>query len=120
MAKKFGRAIVRANGRMWDTKRGASLETGGVKREPRPGSNSAGGYTEELVGAKLDCTILYGAGDSVADINALTDATVTFETDTGQTYIVRNAYSEGNATLTEGEGELKTVIYGEPAEEMLS
>lgn len=120
MGKKlFGRATVRVDGRAYDTKKGSTLETGGIKREPRPGSNSSGGYTEELMGSKLEMTVLFGAGDSAAQINAITDSVIMFETDTGQTYVVRGGYAEGNNTITEGEGELKCVFYGEAAEELL-
>lgn len=119
MSKKFGRATVRVNGKSYDTERGSTLDPGGVKREPRPGSNSTGGFTEELVPAKVEVTILFGEGDSLAEINAITDATIVFECDTGQTYIVRNGYSAEPVQLTEGEGKAKAVFMGEAAEEML-
>lgn len=120
MSKKlFGRATIRVDGKTYDTKKGSTLDLGGVKRTPREGSNSSGNYTEELMGSKLETVILFGVGDSAAEVNAITDATIAFEADTGQTYVIRGGYAEGNSTLTEGEGELKTVFYGPAAEEML-
>ncbi|NBB51504.1 phage tail protein [Rhizobium sp. CRIBSB] len=118
MAKKFGRATIRVNGKTYDTKKGSTLDPGGIKREPRPGSNTTGGFTEELVPSKIEATVLFGEGDSVTEINAITDATVLFETDTGQTYVVRQGYCAEPVTLTEGEGEAKVVFMGAAAEEM--
>ncbi len=119
MAKKFGRATVRVDGKVYDTKKGSTLDPGGVKREPRPGSNTTGGFTEELVPAKVEATVLFGEGDSVTEINKITGATITFECDTGQTYIIRDGYSAEPVQLTEGEGEAKAVFMGSAAEEML-
>ncbi|QQQ19670.1 phage tail tube protein [Brevundimonas vitis] len=118
MAKKFGRATIRVNGTTLDTEKGSTLDPGGTKREPRPGSNTTSGFTEELVPAKIEATILFGEGDSLTDLNALINATVLFETDTGQTYIVRDAYCAEPVTLTEGEGKAKLVLMGSAAEEM--
>ncbi|WP_370236635.1 phage tail tube protein [Brevundimonas sp.] len=118
MAKKFGRAKIRVNGKVYDTERGSTLDPGGVKREPRPGSNTTSGFTEELVPSTVEATILFGEGDSVTEINRITDAVIMFECDTGQSYVVRNGYSAEPVQLTEGEGKAKVVFKGEAAEEM--
>lgn len=118
MAKKFGRATIRVNGKALDTEKGSTLDPGGVKREPRPGSNTTSGFTEELVPAKVEVTVLFGEGDSLTDLNAIVGATVLFETDVGSTYIVRDAYCSEPVVLTEGEGKAKLVLMGTAAEEM--
>lgn len=119
MAKKLGRATIRVDGKVYDTEKGSTLNPGGIKREPRPGSNTAGGFTEELVPSKVETTILWGEGDSVTEINRISGATITFECDTGQTYIIRGGYSAEPVELTEGEGKAKCIFMGEPAEEMM-
>lgn len=118
MSKLFGRVKIRANGKVYNTERGATLDPGGIKRESRPGSNSTSGYTEELVPSTIEATLLFGEGDSVTEINKLTDAVIMFELDTGQTYVVRNGYSAEPVQLTEGEGKAKVVFKGEAAEEL--
>lgn len=119
MSKKFGRATVRVDGKVYDTEKGSTLDPGGVKREARPGSNTTGGFTEELVPSKLEATVLFGEGDSIAEINKIAGATITFECDTGQTYIVRDGYSAEPVQLTGGEGKAKVVFMGSAAEELL-
>lgn len=119
MGKKLGILTVRVAGRSWDTKKGSTLDIGGIKREPRPGSRSTSGFTEEMVPSKLEVTLLVGEGDSLTDINKIVGETITAEADTGQTWIIRNAYSTDPAVITEGEGEAKVVFNGESAEEML-
>lgn len=119
MAKKVGIMRIRVGGALWDTKRGSTIDPGGKKREPRPGSTTTGGFTEEMVPAKIECTLLFGAGDSLTAINAIEGETITAECDTGQTYIIRDGYCAEPAQLTEGEGEAKVVFMGSAAEELL-
>lgn len=120
MAKKlFGKGRIRVDGKSWRTHAGGSLDMGGIKRNPRPGSNDADAYTEEVVPSKIETELQFGEGDSLAEIGAISDATITWELDTGQTYIIRGGYSSETPTLTEGEGKAKVVFMGPPAEEMV-
>lgn len=116
--KLFGRATIRADGQTIKTFDGASLELGGVKRTPRPGSNDADGFTEELTPSKLECDVQVREGVSLKAIHALTDAVLTFECDTGQVYIINHGYSAEPPVLG-GEGKAKCVFHGPEAEELL-
>lgn len=119
MSRLFGQATIRVNGKVYNTKKGAKLNPGGTKRTPRLGSHSTGGFTEERVNSQLDCVVLIGEGDSIVEINRITDATIEFECDTGQSYIIRGGYCLDPVELTEGEGEGAVVFAGPMAQELL-
>lgn len=116
--KLFGRATIRADGQYLQTFEGATLDPGGVKRTPRPGANSAGGFTESMEPSKIECDVMMATGVSIASIQAIGDGTITFECDTGQTYVVNHGYCADPPQLG-GEGKLKCVFGGPPAEEIL-
>lgn len=113
----IGQARVKADGDTLQTKPGASLELGGPVRTAQRGDYEAGGFSEETAESKLSCTLLVKRGTSLTDLRRIDNATVTFEADTGQVYIIRNAYVADGITLTAG-GEGATVVFqGPPAEE---
>jgi hypothetical protein len=121
MAKKLlGRATISADGRIFDTFKGATLDTGGVKRTPQPGANSSDGYTEELTPSKLEADVQMDGTVSIDEIKAMVGVTVQFQADTGQTYIVNGAYSAEPPVLTEGDGKCKVVFQGPEAIEVMS
>lgn len=116
--KLFGRARIRANGEVLRTERNATLNIGGITRTPRPSDIEAGGYTEELTPSRLECEVQISQGLSLAALHGITDGTVTFEADTGQTWLINHAYS-AEPPSTSGEGKARLVFQGPPAEEML-
>ncbi|MDP1961936.1 MAG: phage tail tube protein [Reyranella sp.] len=116
--KLFGRATIRADGQHIRTHDGATLDLGGVKRTPRPGANDADGFTEEIVPGKIEFDLQLRAGVSIAALQAISDGVLTFECDTGQTYIMNHAYCAEPPSMG-GEGKVKCVFQGPPAEEML-
>jgi hypothetical protein len=67
----------------------------------------------------LDCTISVGADTDLARFGKIADATVTFEADTGQTWIIRNAWVTDTLEITDGDGgKVGLKFAGPPAEEM--
>jgi hypothetical protein len=118
--KLFGSALVKVDGGEVETFKGATFDPGGVTRTTQTGSVKVLGYTEEPRPSKLECEVAVRPGMSVDRINKLTDATITFRCDTGQTYVVAGGWNTGETALTEGEGKAKTVFEGPPAEELVS
>ncbi len=116
--KLFGRATIRLDGAVIKTAPGSTLELGGVERTPRPGDNDADGFTEALVPAKIDCGVQLREGVSLAALHAIVDATIVFEADTGQTYVISHGYSAMPPSLG-SDGVAKCVFQGPPAEEIL-
>lgn len=119
MAKKLGKVTIKANGRMFESKKGATLDIGGVTRSPVEHDQGTGDFSEEPRGSQVECTTPFGRDTSLTEIAAMDNVTLTFECDTGQTYVIAGAYNDGNPALTGGDGgEVKCVFYGPAAEEM--
>jgi len=116
--KLFGRATIRAGGQVLKTAAGSTLELGGVTRTPRSGDNDADGFTEEITPSKVECSVQMREGTSLAEIHAIEDGTITFECDTGQTYLINHGYS-ATPPMLGGEGVAKCVFQGPPAEEIV-
>ena len=95
-----GIAILHINGREYPTLKGASLETGGKKRNAVVGQKVYG-WQAEYIPARVSCQMPSGSDLSIADINAMEDVTVTFVADVGKTWLLANAWSEGGAQLTD-------------------
>lgn len=114
----LGQARIKADGETLDTKPGASLELGGPVRTAQRGDYNAGGFSEEETESKLTCTVMIKRGTKVTALRAIDNATVTFQADTGQTYIIRNAYVADVITVTAGGEGASLVFQGPPAEEM--
>ena len=111
-----GRVYVKVDGQLLRSKDGAKLKFGNIEREAVVG-NTVHGYVEKAVAPSIECTISHMADTSLTALQALADATVTFETDTGKNYILRNAWVSKQLELTGGQGELTLEFMGKTCEE---
>jgi hypothetical protein len=102
MAKVTGRIFISINGQRLRSKEGASLETGGVEREAAISDAGVDGYMEKITAPKVDCKINHTDVTSMAEIQAFT-GTLTFETDTGRIYTLREAWNAKPPKLEKGE-----------------
>lgn len=87
-----GKAIVRVDGRQWKTEDGAALDVGGVKRTPKVGGGAVYGYSEETAPPEMECKVYHTKETDVTAINKINNATVLFESDTGDSYVMREAF----------------------------
>ncbi|MGE4302442.1 MAG: phage tail tube protein [Novosphingobium sp.] len=113
-----GQARVKVDGTVYSTSGESTMDIGGPSRESVKGDYEAGAYKEMTNEAKLDTTLLYKRGVSLADLRAIDDATVLFETDTGVTWIMREAYVAEVISFGQ-DGKAKVVFQSGPAEEVL-
>ncbi len=114
----FGIAFVKFDGEMLRSNPGAKIDLGGKERAPVVGSSVVHGYTEKLKPATVECELSLAKGDTLEKIRNAVDVTITFECDTGQTYIVRHAFLTDTLQITEGEGgKIPAKFAGQPAEE---
>jgi len=113
-----GQVTIRVDGQQFATSGEATLEIGGPSREPVAGDYEAGAFKEATAPSKLDASLLLKGGVSLANLRAVDNATVTLETDTGTTWIVRNAYCADVISFGQ-DGKAKVVFQGPPAEEVL-
>ena len=102
--KRYGKAFIKMDGNALESLPGASFEMGGVNRAPVIGGNKVLGYSEEPVPAKVECQISLAKGIKLEEFRQATDVTVTFQTDTGQTYQLKNAWLAEPPKSTQGEG----------------
>lgn len=97
--KYQGIARIRANGTEYPTAEDATLDIGGFTRQTVKGARVYG-YQETPTEATMECKVFNTAGVDVMDIKNMTDATIEFETDIGQTYLLANAWVVDAVTLT--------------------
>ena len=114
--KVWGQSRIKVDGRVYETEGKSSLVMGGTVREHQEADFEAGHFSEKTAPSKLECSVLITSGVSLAELQAIEDATVTLEADTGQTYVIRHAYVADEVSA--GEGKAKLVFQGPPAEEM--
>ncbi|NHB89191.1 phage tail tube protein [Photorhabdus tasmaniensis] len=105
-----GIAYIRLNGKEIQTKDGAQLTPGGVTRDPVIGSRVYG-WQQTPKEARLSCVIPQGPGVSLFMIKNMVDATIEFECDTGERFMLANAWCDGNVSLT-SKGEISAEFIG--------
>ncbi len=115
MSQLTGIAFVKIDGELVQSKPGAKIKLGGFKRTPQTG-HRVYGFTESVDPAEVELTIVHSAATPVEDFRSKTAAVILFETDTGVTFQVNNAFLMDTPELTDGEGELTLKFAGDPAE----
>ncbi|SNT28975.1 Phage tail tube protein [Noviherbaspirillum humi] len=118
MSKMFGRAFIRVNGLTLASLPGTGkLDPGGVERTPVVGDYGFLGYTEKPVHAEIECDIIVDANTDIVALNRTADASVTFECDSGQVFIVRNASLAMPVKPQSGDGKASVKFIGSAAEQ---
>jgi len=118
MAQLLGRAYIKVDGDTLRSNTGASLDVGGPVRNAVVG-NAVHGYAETIKEAVVECEISLAKGDVIDGLRSTTASTITFECDTGQVYVVRDAWLQDPPKMTDGEGgKIPLTFGGQPAELM--
>lgn len=110
-----GTVVVRLNGASIRSESGAQLSMGGFERAPRFADHGLLGFSKKPVESTITCTLAHTAQTDLQAINETENATLIFETDTGVTYTVRNAWCSKPPELTGGEGQVAVEFKGSPA-----
>jgi len=114
----IGRAFIKVDGDLLRSETGAKIDLGGAVRTPVVGT-AVHGYAETVKEAMVECEVSVAKGESMARLRDITDATVTFEADTGQSWVIRNAWLAEPPVITDGEGgKVPLKFVGPPAEEL--
>ena len=97
-----GKCIIRVNGSEIRSTDDATLNPGGA-------NGKVYGYKEETVAPELECSVAHTSDTDLTALSAITDATVIFETDSGDKYVLREAFVMEPASLktTDGTAGLK-------------
>lgn len=113
--KLHGRATLTYNGKRLRSKEGATLNLGGTSRTAEPLDDGSVGYYETTVAPELSCTVPLTQDLAVQELRDLTDATVVFESDTGLSWVIREAFSVDAISVGR---DVQLKFSGQPAEQM--
>lgn len=116
MARLVGRIWIKTDGNLLRSNEGAQVDLGGAQRESVSGSHTVHGFHETVKPGRVECQVSVAAGDDPEQLRNITDATLTCELDTGQTYIIRDAFLTEPPVIQEGGGQVQLVFEGQPAE----
>lgn len=118
--QRTGKAYVKVNGQIYETMAGAKLSNiPGNEREAVVGTDVFG-YAEKAVVPTVECEFAHSSSLSVQTLWNFTDATVTFECDSGPVFILRNGWTAKVTDLTGGKGTLAVTFNAKKCEEQLS
>ena len=98
-----GRVFINVNGARLASKEGAKLNIGGVSRTGVAGDSGVHGYSEKTEISFIEGTLSHKADTDMTAIAAWNNETATFKTDTGQTWLLRNAWNAKPPELSKGE-----------------
>ncbi|HLS32163.1 MAG TPA: phage tail tube protein [Brevibacterium sp.] len=116
MAKVTGRVTVKINGETLRSAPGASIQVGGVTREAVPNDQGTVDYRETTAAAEVSATLVHVAETDLIALRDFVGGTVNYETDTGVTYVIGDAFVTELGELSEGEVEV--TFSGNPAEQV--
>ncbi len=102
-----GRCFVNVSGVRLATKEGAKLNTGNPDRTGIAGDSGVHGYSEKTTIPFIECVVSHKADTDMTAMNAWVNETTTFKTDTGQTWLLRNAWLAKSTELSKGEVSLR-------------
>lgn len=114
MAQVTGTVVVRLNGSSLRSEEGATLDIGGFERTERYADHSLLGFSKKPIAAVVSCSIAHTALTDLRAIEESEDVTLIFETDTGVTYTIRNAFCTKPPSMKE-EGKVDLEFKGQPA-----
>lgn len=115
MAQITGIVYVKVDGALQRSKEGAKIMLGGKERTAQVG-HKVYGYAEKVVPATVEFTLAHVGGDDLIALQNKVDSNLEFITDTGDTFLVANAFSTKPAELTGGEGDAAFEFQGDAAE----
>lgn len=120
MSQRHSMAYIKVDGQLLPTLPSPTVDLGGPERAPVVGNNTVLGYSEVIKPATLECDISLGLGESLAQLQKISGATIIYEADTGQTYMIREAFVTETLKVSGGaDGKVTLKFAGQPAEEMV-
>lgn len=118
MAQVTGRCWIYIDGALMRSLEGAKLTGVGSTERTAVVGPQVWGFTEKTVAPTVEATFAHTADLSLATLGALTDVTLTFECDTGKSYVLRHAWLENAPDLTADKGDVTAKFCGMSIEEV--
>lgn len=106
MAQVTGRIFISLAGQRIRSKEGASLDIGGVTNEEAISDSGVDGYTSKISAPKVECKINHTVNTKLKDLQSF-QGTLIFETDSGRTYTLIDAWCSKPPKLEKGEVSLE-------------
>ena len=113
--QQHGRATITVNGTRLRSKNGATLLLGGVTRAPEALDSGEVAFSESTAAPELSCNIALTRDTDIEALRNLTGATVVFESDTGKSWSIRDAFAVDAITVG---ADVALKISGQPATEI--
>lgn len=111
-----GRAFITMKGKRLRTREGATLKFGGLAREGQTADTGVAGYSEKVVIPRVECTIIHAADVSLKEIADINDETISFDTDTGRSFVLTGSWCADAPELSKGD--VKTAFEAIKCEEV--
>jgi len=113
MGMILGEVTIRANGKQLKTKAGAVLNPGGYTRTQHAGPGKVWGKSRKYSPPSIELVIAADEDVDVIEINAMENATMTWEGDNGVSYMMTQASTNEPATLREDSGDIAATFFGD-------
>lgn len=107
MTQVTGKAFITVKGKRRASREGATLKFGGGKRQAEMADSGVVGFSEGNGIPEVEFTLVHTAETSLAELQSMTNETVSFDTDTGKSYVISNAWCTGDLELSKGEVKVK-------------
>lgn len=102
MTQLTGKATVKVDGAELLTDVESSLNVGGSSREAVLGPRGPQGYRETPEAPTLTTTVRHTGDTDLLSLGRITGATIIFETDTGDAYVMRRAFVTDTVEMGSG------------------
>lgn len=117
--KIHGKATIRIDGQVYESEDDAELIVGGFKNTSRMVGTKLV-HTQTIIPSKVVCKVPTPQGTDLTALQALSDVEITFESDTGDSYLIPTANQGNDISLKGGEsgGTVELAFDGEPAKKI--
>lgn len=106
MAQVTGRVFITVAGKRIASKEGAKFMFGGVSRETVIADFGVVGFSEKVEAPGVECLVAHTADVSLSDYQKMTAVNISFDTDTGRSYVLSGAWCANALELEKGEVKL--------------
>jgi len=116
MPQVTGRVTITAAGKRYNTREGAKLRYSNKSRQGEVSDQGVVGFSEKTEIPEIECVIIHTGATSLKEIEDIVDATCVFDTDTGKSFVLSDAWNAGGLELSKGE--ISTKFQGISCEEV--
>ena len=107
MGQLTGRAFITAAGKRLPSKEGAKIGFGNLERTGETGDAGVLGYTEKPTIPYVECTVKHSNEMSLREFADMVDVPVSFDTDSGRSFVLRNAWCAKALEMDKGDVHLR-------------